>query len=590
MKKYLSIGLSILILASVIIGSALWVRAFYDSVKNYRSPLRQVDLSAQAARPAERTRVVIVMMSGLGYDASLALNLPILEQIRQIGATAAVQSIPPTYSQTAWATLVTGAPPDSNDAPPLDAAPQDLYLLETDTIFARAQAVNLQTALLGSSDWRRLIPRNQLDYAFFVDKAGREADQVLMEAALPIIESGNFDLVVLQLAQINFAGQTQGGSSSPAYAQAAQAIDTYLGQISRAMDLSRSVLVLLADHGHIVSGGYGGSEVEVIWQPLVMIGQNINPGTYSDIYQTDIAPTIATLLGSAAPTATQGRILFEMIRLTDQTRAEAQLGLARQRMTLAEAYLAQITPSEAQLPPALLTDLAQAETAFTHRNLNGAFKLALLTQQEADRQISLTKNSRASREQLIRFIVALFIVVIWFSLIWRRRGFHAGSIVVVMIITLALYHILYQLQGYDYSISSFNDFSALPFEVARRTALSLLVGGGLLLILLLLAGEENWLVLLGTCYGFGVLVTFVFILPVFWAFWQNGLTANWHLPAVGPAFWQVTGLLEALSAAILGLLLPWPITGLSLFVNLIRRRLDEARARAEQDALTGLHF
>ena len=130
----------------------------------------------------------------------------------------------------------------------------------------------------------------------------------------------------------------------------------------------------------------------------------------------------------------------------------------------------------------------------------------------------------------------------------------------------------------------------MPFDIARRTAVSLLAGGGLVLIMLMLAREEDWLTLLSTGYGFGLLVTFIFTLPLFWAYWQNGLTVTWYLPAILPAFWQITALLETMIAAILGILLPWPIMTLNLFVNLTRRRLDESRARAKSDALPGLHL
>jgi hypothetical protein len=75
-----------------------------------------------------------------------------------------------------------------------------------------------------------------------------------------------------------------------------------------------------------------------------------------------------------------------------------------------------------------------------------------------------------------------------------------------------------------------------------------------------------------------------------WAFWQNGLLVGNYLPAIVPAFWQITGLLEVMIAAILGLLLPWPIMTLNLFVNWVRRRLDENRARAKSDILPGLHL
>jgi hypothetical protein len=600
MKRYTSIGLSILVLVGVIIGMTLWVRVFHASIQSYRSPLREVDLSSQPSALTKTTKVVIVLISGMGYDASTTLNLPVFEQLKQVGASAPIESVPPTFSHPAWATLISGATPEINDASPLDMPFEDLRLLEVDTIFARAHEAQLQTALLGIAAWRRLIPRNQLDYTVFVDEPGPDADQIIFEAALPIIEDDNIELVLIHFTQVDFAARNQGGvSGQTVYEQATNRVDAYLGQIRAAIDLKDGVLVVLADHGHIASGGYGGAEAEVIWQPFVMIGENIIPGNYSDIHQIDIAPTISTLLGLAPPTATRGRILFEMLRLKEYDQAIAQLVLAHQRATLARAYLAVIEEASATLPEVLITDLAQARTSLLNNNVDGAFRLALLAQQEADNQMIMARNSRVRAERLPRFVVAALIILIWLNSMWRRRGFHAGSIVLATIVTIALYHVLYRLQGYNYSISSLSGligystqhFSELPLEIARRVAVSLLAGGGLMLIFLMLTDEEDWVTLLGTGYGFSVLVTFVFILPFFWAYWQNGLIITWHLPAVGPAFWQISSALEAISAAALGLILPWPIMSLSLFINFVRRRLSETQAQAtEPDALPGLRL
>ncbi len=590
-KKYISVGLSLLALTGIIIGAALWGQAFYTSVQNYRSPLREVSLASQPpVAPGKARKVVVVLIGGLGYDTSLALNLPVLAQLKRAGADIAVQSTPPTYSQAAWATLITGAPPETNDAPPVDLPLENLHLLEVDTLFARAHSASLQTALFGAAEWRRLIPRNQLDYTFFADQPGPEADAALVEAALPIITAAEVELTLIHFTQVDMAGQNLGGAESGAYYQAARQVDAYLGQISQALDLSHAVLVVLSDHGHVADGGHGGDEVEIIWQPLVIVGKDIIPGSYSDIHQTDIAPTLSTLLGLAAPTASQGRILFELLRLNEQDQAVAQLSLTRQRLTLAEAYLTKIAGHPTPLPKTIPADLARAQAAFATNNISGAFQLALLTQQEADKYMLAARNSQILAAQWPRLVSALFVLMIWLTLMWRRRGVQAGSIILAAIFTVALYHVLYQLQGHTYSLSGLRNFSEWPLDIARRTAVSFLAGGGLLLIFLMMVREEYWLTLLGAGYGFGILVTFIFALPLFWAFWQNGWTVETYLPAVVPAFWQITSLLEVMIAAILGLLLPWPIMTLNLFVNFVRRRLDENRARAKSDILPGLHL
>ena len=590
MKKHFSIILSVFALAVIIVITAVWIRAFYSSIQYYRSPLQKVELKAYPAIPARTSQVVLVLISGLGYDASLEIGLPVLEQLRRSGADMAVQSIPPTYSQTTWATLISGAPPETNDAPPFDVPPEALHLLEIDTIFSRVHAGGLSTALLATSDWRKLIPRNQLDYTFFVQGLGAEADEVIVEAALPLITAREAELILIQLTEVEFAGKYQGGAESEAYLQAANRIDAYLGQIIAAVDFSRSVLIVLSDHGHIPEGGHGGSETEVIWQPLVMIGENVIPGSYSDVYQVDIAPTISVLLGLSPPTISQGRILYEMLRLDGPDRAAAQLSLAQQRVALAKAYLEILDIAPGDNIERLETDLAGAMKVFTDGNTSGAFQLALLAQQEADNRLLAARNSQINAEMLRRLALIVPVVFFWLAGMWRWRGPHAGLVIIISLITLVLYHGLFQLQGYNYSVSSITDFPNLPFEIIRRVTISMLAGGALLLAFLLLVREENWVTLVGTGYGFGLLITFMFALPLLWAFWYNGFVATWRLPAIVPTFWQIHSLLEIMVTAIIALLLPWPIMSFSLLINLIRRHVAEERASSESDALRRLRL
>jgi hypothetical protein len=590
MSRYLSVVLSIVLLVSIVIGTTIWLRAFRESVVTYQSPLRDVTLLPQSPDLPDASAVVLVVISGLGFDTFQALELPVLNQLAQTGATAAMRSSPPTYSQTSRATIITGAPADTNGAPPVDQPVEALSPVETDTIFARAHEAQLRTALLGLADWQRLIPRNHLDEAFFVNVPGPEADQAIAESALTLLKNNEFDLVVIHFTQLDFAAKRQGGPSSNAYRLAAERIDAHLGQISRALDTSDDALVIVSDHGYIASGGHGGDEAEVVWQPLILVGNGISPGSYSDIRQLDVAPTLSTLLGLAPPTATQGRILSEMLRLNEFDQVTAQLTLAQQRVALAEAYLVGIQDDPPEVLDTLVADLTQAQATIAQSNVEGALQLAKLTQENADAHIAVTRQSRIRAEQWPRLLLALLFFSIWLITMWRRRSTYAGLIAVVTLITVGLYHILFQVQGFSYSLSSISDFSQLPFDIARRTTVSLLAGGGLMLIILMLASEKDWLIILGVGYGFTVLVTFAFALPLFWTFWLNGLVVDWYLPAVGPVFWQITGGYEVLVSALLGLLLPWPIMLLTLLVNRTRRFLDENRAPREPDALPGLHL
>jgi hypothetical protein len=594
MKRFTSIGLSILVLAGVMIGGTVWLQMFTASVQAYQSPLHDTNLTSLPSSAVRHNKVVIVLISGLGYDTALDLELPVLEQLKQVGVFAAVESSPPTFSQTAWATLLSGASPETNDAPPIDIPRENLRLLQVDTLFARAHAAQLKTALLGSAEWRRLIPRNQLDYAFFANESGPEGERDIVEAALSLIADENIELMLIHFDQLNLAGRLQGGPNSPAYQAVAIQIDAYLGQIRNALDLNQTTLVVVSDHGQIGSGGFGGAEPDVIWQPLVMVGGNTVSGSYSDIHQTDIAPTLAALMGIPSPGAAQGRILYEMLQLDKEEQAAAQILLAQQRVALAQAYARQIQGEEVNLPNSMGEGLLQAQTAFDRQNLGGAFELALLTQQVADEHMAAVRYGGIWSARWPRLIFAGFVLVFGLVILWRRRGPHAGSVLVAAAATIILYHALYQLQGNSYSVSSLHalGFAELVIETSRRVAVSLLAGGGLMLIFFMLTDEKNWLTLLGTGYGFCVLVTFAFVALFFWGYWQNGWQVTWHLPDIEAVFWQITGALEAVSAAALGLVLPWPIMGLSLLVNLTRQRLSQAQTRGTSgsNSLPGLRL
>ncbi|MDM8519755.1 alkaline phosphatase family protein [Anaerolineales bacterium HSG6] len=582
-RKLSAIGLSILLLANIIVLVIIWAEMTYLSLQQYRSPIRGIALERVEPAPPRTSKMVIVLLSGLGYDSSSTLDLPALDQLKQAGASLMIQSAPPTYPQSTWGTLMTGAYAELNDAPPIDKPVAMLHALQPDTLFRLARQNNLQTALLGRSAWQNLIPRSHLNYSFFIAEGDAEADEAIIEAALPIIEQDEIDLVFIQFSQIGTVATTE-GLTSENYPLATERVDRYLAQISQSLDLSSSVLLVISDHGHTEAGGYGGVETEVTQQPFVIVGENIKPGTYSQAKQIDIAPTVAVILGLAPPNAAQGRILFELLRFSDEDRALAQLHIAQQRTTLATAYISLI--NEAYMPitsTVIGNDLALAEQIFVEEgNLNGTFELASLIQNQADAEIRTARNSRLGQEQLLRLLIVTVVILLWLMVMWRFRGPYTNVVVIATIITVLLYYGLYQIQGFSYSLSAFPNLAELPIEVTRRAAVSMLIGGGVLMLSLLFYDEGDWITLLGIGYGFSVLVTFVFAIPLFWAFWQNGMASVWFLPDPVSAFWQITGVFEVVVVATIGLLLPWPIMSLNVFISLVRQRLDESDRRANR--------
>lgn len=587
MKKYLPVLFSIFILLGLIVSAEAWIRALYESARHYQPPLHGDTLPTEPLTLPKTAKVVIVLLSGLGDEAFQSLELPVMAQLAQTGVSSTLQSAPPTYSQTARMTLITGASPELNGVAPIDQPFEAMVVPDTDSIFARAHEAHLKTALVGLADWRGLVPREELDETFFVESPGPEADQTILNVALPLLKEDEVDLLLIQFTGLDFAASQQGGTSSDAYRATAVRLDDYIGQISRIMNLDTSILVILSDRGHVSSGGSGGAEIEVTQQPLVMNGYGLISGQYSVIAQTDVAPTVATLLGLPAPHQAQGRILFEMLNLSSEHQTLAQIALTRQRLALAERYLTGVQGPEAHLPDSLFVDIERAANTLAQNNVNGALQLALLTQKSVDAEMAAARHSAIQAARWPRLLAAAALALICFFILWRRRNVHAGLILIAAIVTLALYHTLFQLQGHSYSISGF-ELADMPFDIARRMGVSFLAGGALVLLFLMLIDERNWLTLLSTGYGYSLLTIFILALPLFWAFAQNGWVIDGYLPSVTLIFWQITSLLEILVAAIIGLIIPWPIMALNVFVNFVRRHLSDSQSKSGHDPLPGL--
>lgn len=568
-RRYSLIGLSLLLLGNIMVALLLWGGLSYRNLLNYRSPIRAIPLPIQENLPSQTSKVVLVIVSGLGEEDIDNFDLPNLSRLQLAGASTLVESQAPTYGQTAWATIVTGAGPEINDAPAVDLTPEKVWPLEIDTVFARAHEAGLQTALLGSLAWRNLILADHLDYRLVVE----DNDTALMEAALPLVSDAETELVLIQLNRLNSVVQREGETDGEIYEEAAVQLDENVGQIMQSLDLSQGVLMVTADHGFTDSGGHGGNELEIRQQPLFVIGQGVEVGAYTGARQVDIAPTIAALLGTALPVTSQGTVLFELLQLSRADRAVIQLQQAGQRVELLEAYMSLFQGQYSPAPDQIITDLARARTVFNQGNLSGTFELAALIQQQVDEAMLLTRNNFAAQAKQRRFIFVLIIGLLFCWLLWQFRSSQISIIVTAALVTFLLYHGLYRLQGYSYSLSAIQKFADLPWDVLRRVIVSTLVGSGLLILMLTTLDEDDGVRLLGIGYRFCILTIGLFTVPALWAFWQNGFGPILILPDSQPAFWQVMSTFELVTLAALSLVIPWPIMTVNLFVTRMRYRL-----------------
>ena len=115
----------------------------------------------------------------------------------------------------------------------------------------------------------------------------------VVDAALPWLKEGKYNLVLIHIDQVDYAGHHEGGPIDPRWDAAATRADGLLNEIASAMDLSQDTLIIFSDHGQIDRGGHGGQDPIVLLEPFVMVGKGVVGGKFPDVKMVDIAPTVA---------------------------------------------------------------------------------------------------------------------------------------------------------------------------------------------------------------------------------------------------------------------------------------------------------
>ncbi len=541
MNPRLRIGLKVLVCLLLAAGSYIWANASMNAVYAYRSPL-----DANPPRPgaalsdAPGGRVVIVLIDALRADtAAKSEVMPVLNQLRGQGASAVMLSRPPSFSTPGYGVLLTGAWPDVSGAPAFNLDYDQIPSIRQDTIFASASRAGIKTAISAYNYFEKLIPASDVGAGFFTAGEDEAADRAVLAAALPWLDSGEYGLVLIHLDQVDYAGHVEGGAASPAWDAAAARADALLGEIAAHLDLTRDTLLVISDHGQIDAGGHGGHDPVTLREPFVLVGAQVRPGIYADIHMTDVAPTVAALLGSSLPAASQGQPRAEML---DVPLPAAPL-LAQQRGLLAH-YTAAIDV------PANPTRLASAAT---YADYQGMFESVQMTR---------TNNERGPRAVLAAALLAL---LFWTARPWKLQN---GWGWLAALGACGFFHLRYVLEGRTYSFSSLAGASDLIL-LGLTGALP-----GLALAWLLIAWRQGWLRLARAeaaenSIDLTLAACFLWLWPLAAHFAWDGLLAKWTLPAFGLHYFFMLSAIALLFTALTG-------AGLTLLAALLSRQRQEA--------------
>jgi 2,3-bisphosphoglycerate-independent phosphoglycerate mutase len=132
----------------------------------------------------------------------------------------------------------------------------------------------------------------------------------LTDRAVEAIDSGKYDLIVLNFANPDMVGHT---GSLPAAIKAVETVDTGLGRIAEAIARQHGALLVTADHGNcelMKDPETGGPHTAHTTNPVPVIVVDGGVKAIQDGRLADIAPTLLELMGLKQPREMTGHTIL----------------------------------------------------------------------------------------------------------------------------------------------------------------------------------------------------------------------------------------------------------------------------------------
>ncbi len=428
---WLAFGLVLVVCVGVGVGAYLLADYSWNGVVDYESPYVGLPLPQAANGSQMASTTVLVIVDGLGDAASRRMTG--LDRLRQYGTDLTLRAPQPSLSYPNWTTLLSGAPPSVSGVTTnwFEGA------VPAETLLDSAVRAGASSVVVGPEDFVELYGAKRATASFLRSYPTTfYASTELVDEAIRLIERVNPRLAIVHLPDVDNAGHRSGGDSDD-YRETVGKVDIDIARLVQGVQGENTVFVIVADHGHIPSGGHGGSEKSVVEVPGVFFGPGVPMGD-GNAKQEDIAPTIAVLGGMPVPTYSKGEALNLVVGGAGVPRLRPAWD---QRLRFANEHAAYV-----------MEPLGGAPAAEYAEGTHGRQVTRLMDTADAER---LTFDRRERLWVGLAGLAAALLVVI-------AVGFASWRALVAALAGTLVYYVLYNgvyflVHGYRWSLSAFNE-------------------------------------------------------------------------------------------------------------------------------------
>ncbi|XP_073105132.1 uncharacterized protein [Elaeis guineensis] len=311
--------------------------------------------------PPSYDRLILMVIDGLPAEFVLGRDekppnkamieaMPYTQSLLTKGGATAyhAKAAPPTVTMPRLKAMISGAIGGFLDV----ALNFNTQAFLDDNLLDQFYRIGWKLVMLGDETWIKLFPKlytRQDGVSSFYVKDTVEVDFNVSRHLDVELAAEDWDLLILHYLGLDHVGHI-GGRQSTLMAPKLKEMDEVVKMIhmrnilNQSNTTSRTLLVVVSDHGMTDGGNHGGSSYEETDSLLLFIGAGAKGSDYSPYahkaFQVDIAPTLALLFGVPIPKNNIGVLLTKMFdSLTDEQKLRALELNAWQLLRLLQAHL-----------------------------------------------------------------------------------------------------------------------------------------------------------------------------------------------------------------------------------------------------------